>query len=252
MPEEGLETHELKEQLEEAAEHAHGHGHGKGAPGWITALSLSTAVIAVLAAIASLYSGARANEAILLKNDAIHKTAEAADRWTYYQAKGIKEDVNRAMQSLVVLMTPSGEGADTKKFELAKQGFEKEEKNALAKKNASEAEARGFEAEREQFDEESEQALQHHELFAKAVTIFQVSIAIAAIAALTKKKFMWFASMLAGAGGVVFLVLGFLPSKAKAAEHAAEHPSAEVAPAAEHGSAKPPAEGHGGEKPAGH
>jgi len=52
MPEEGLETAEIRERLEEAREHAHGHGGGGTAP-WIMALSLSTAILAVLAAVAS-------------------------------------------------------------------------------------------------------------------------------------------------------------------------------------------------------
>jgi hypothetical protein len=91
MPEEALETQELKDNLEEAREASEG-GEGGGAPPtpWTLWLSLSTAVIAVLAAIASLEAGANANDAILRKDDAILHQAKADDAWAHYQAAGIK------------------------------------------------------------------------------------------------------------------------------------------------------------------
>jgi len=53
MPEEDLETGELKEHLDHAVE------HGEGGPRWTQYLSVSTAVLAVLAAVASLVQGRR-------------------------------------------------------------------------------------------------------------------------------------------------------------------------------------------------
>ena len=58
--------------------------------------------------------------------------------------------------------------------------------------------------------EESSHSLHLHHQFAKSVTIFQVSIALSAIAALTRRKAMWWLSLLLGGGGVVFFVLGFV------------------------------------------
>src|SRR5258705_10793055 len=46
-----------------------------------------------------------------------------------------------------------------------------------------------------------------HEVFARAVTMFQIAIAIAAISALTKKYSFWFVSLVFGAVGCAFLVL---------------------------------------------
>ena len=71
MPEEGLETGELKESLDQHVERAEKrHGHGEkgakgegGGPRWTSYLSLQTAVIAVFAAVASLESGGNSNEA---------------------------------------------------------------------------------------------------------------------------------------------------------------------------------------------
>ena len=70
--------------------------------------------------------------------------------------------------------------------------------------------AQEFEKKVEESDEQSEHSLHIHHLFAKAVTIFQVAIALAAIAALTRKKMMWYVSLATGLVGVWFFVQGFL------------------------------------------
>src|SRR5437868_5435781 len=109
MPEESLETSELKESLDQGVELAHGEhkGGGHGAKGeggglrWTSYLSLQTAIIAVFAAVASLESGGNSNEAILAKNEAILYQSQASDQWAYYQAKGVKESL-AANQALLV------------------------------------------------------------------------------------------------------------------------------------------------------
>src|SRR6202171_2827686 len=56
-------------------------------------ISLTTAVLAALAAVASLKAGSTVNEALVLKTDATRLQAQASDQWAYYQAKGIKSAV---------------------------------------------------------------------------------------------------------------------------------------------------------------
>src|SRR5258708_12666895 len=63
---------------------------------WLRWLALSTALFAVLAAIASLKSGQLANESLLRMNEATLKQAQASDAWSYYQAKGIKQVTREA------------------------------------------------------------------------------------------------------------------------------------------------------------
>src|SRR5882757_6315016 len=110
MPEEDLETAELKEQIdqrvEDHAHHAHHAHHAEGhkpaaQPSWIRYLSLSTAMIAVVAAVASLESGARSNEAILEKSEAMLNQSRASDQWAYFQAKGIKATLSEGEASIV-------------------------------------------------------------------------------------------------------------------------------------------------------
>src|SRR5438552_17700676 len=88
MPEDDLETNDLKEQLDKSAEDVRG--------GWLTYLALTTAIIAVLAAIASLESGTYSNIAPLEKNEAVLLQAKASDQWAYYHPKGVKRNISSA------------------------------------------------------------------------------------------------------------------------------------------------------------
>ncbi|HXX41768.1 MAG TPA: DUF4337 family protein [Chthoniobacterales bacterium] len=163
------------EHLHEEVHHSAEHGGEK----WITWVALSTALLAVLAALAGLLSGKHANEAMMSQ-------IEAADHWAYYQAKGIKAAVLDAKMSL------SGAPQEQDK---AKAERYSEEQSEIQK------EAHGKEA-------EAKSNFHQHEIFAGSVTMFQIAIAIAAISALTKQRRFWMVSLLFGVAGCVFLVVG--------------------------------------------
>ena len=86
MPEETeIDTDSLREKIDEQRE--------KRGGSFLRWISLTTALLAALAAIASLKAGATVNEALVLKTDATRLQAQASDQWAYYQAKGIKAAV---------------------------------------------------------------------------------------------------------------------------------------------------------------
>ncbi|MFI5297890.1 MAG: DUF4337 domain-containing protein [Polyangiales bacterium] len=201
MPEEGLETAELREQMEEAKEHgAHGaHGAPAGGKSWTLYLSLSTAIIAVFAAISSLQSGANESHALLEKNEAVLIQAQASNKWAYYQAKSTKGALYEAQ--IAGLDEAKTDVAARLKAKVTKYDEEKAEINKEATKLDEEVVAKG---------KESEEFLHKHHRFAYAVTVFQISIALSAIAALTKTKPMWLLSLVTSLGGVAFAAMGFL------------------------------------------
>src|SRR5207249_9106275 len=82
---------EAEVPLEHLQEHVH-HSAEHGGEVWISWVALSTAVLAVIAAIAGLLSGKHANEAMMSQ-------IEASDQWSYYQAKSIKAAVLDAKMS---------------------------------------------------------------------------------------------------------------------------------------------------------
>ncbi len=171
---------EAEVPLEHLHEEIHRHAEHSGEK-WISWVALSTAILAVLAAIAGLLSGSHANEAMM-------KQIESADQWAFYQAKGIKAAVLDAKMSL------TGSTSDADREKAAKYS---EEQNEIQK------EAREKEG-------EAKQNFHQHEVFARGVTFFQIAIAIAAISALTKRKRYWLVSVTIGAVGCIFLILGFV------------------------------------------
>jgi hypothetical protein len=164
--------------LEHLQEEIHHHAEHGGAP-WISWVALSTAILAVLAAIAGLLSGHHANEAMM-------NQIEASDQWGYYQAKSIKASVLEAKMTLAATATEKDkEKATQYQEEQSEIRREAEHKQTEAKTN-----------------------FHKHEVFARSVTMFQIAIAIAAISALTKKRRFWFVSLVFGLAGAVFFVLG--------------------------------------------
>jgi hypothetical protein len=183
MPEEEFETTEFKERLEEATERAVEASEHRSR--WVTYLSFTTAVIAVLAAIAALESGTYSNDALMQKNEAVLAQGKASDQWAYYQAKGIKAAVYTA-------------GGSTDK---AQQ--ETQEQRDISKS------AKEFESEVQKSSGQSERSLEHHHQFAYAVTMFQVSIALAAVAALSRQKIVWLVGLMISALGLAYFLNGF-------------------------------------------
>jgi hypothetical protein len=186
-----IETDKLQERIGEELEH-----EGGSLLKWI---ALSTALFAALAAIAALRAGATVNEALVLKTEATRLQAEASDQWAYYQAKGIKAATAEAARTpwLAIAKEPPAEYAEKEK----RYG---EEQKEIDKK------AREFEKQRDEKSREADELLHHHHGFANAVALFQVSIALGAVAALTRSRPVWGASLLLGAAATVLFALTYL------------------------------------------
>ena len=188
MPEEPeVDTETLHEAVHEELEREGGR--------FLRQIALTTAVLAALASVASLKAGGTVNEALALKTDATRLRTEASDQWAYYQAKGVKAAVQEAARNtwLAVEKEPPPE------YEARIKRYEEEQKEIEAK-------AREKEREAEEKQGEAEELLHRHHAFANAVALFQVSIALGAVAALTRNRLVWLASLLGGlAGAAVFV-----------------------------------------------
>ena len=69
--------------------------------------------------------------------------------------------------------------------------------------------AKELEKEAHQETELSGRSLEHHHRFAYAVTMFQVSIALAAVAALSRQKAMWLVGLMISGLGIAYFLDGF-------------------------------------------
>lgn len=174
---------EIEVPTEHLHEHLHHHAHKSGER-WVMLVALTAALLAVFAAITALFAGHYANESMI---DQI----QSSDQWAFYQAKGIKAAV---LESRVELMKELGKvpsEKDVQKIERYKEEQKEIEEKAREKEHGSQL------------------FLKTHTILSRGVTIFQIAIAICAIAALTQRKWLWYASIFLGSCGLIFLMVAF-------------------------------------------
>ena len=193
MPEEPeIETEKLREAVHEELE--------EDDSGFLRRIALTTALLAVLAAVASLQAGDTVNEALVLKAELARLQAQASDQWAYYQAKGIKGAVSEAAANAWAAAgrpAPSAVAGGAQRY--------------ASEQAAIRRTAETYEKERDRRSDEADRLLERHHGFANSVGLFQVAIALGAVAALTRQKLIWWGSVLLGAGGTALLVLSYAP-----------------------------------------
>jgi len=155
-------------ELEHAAQH-----EPKGLAGQ---LAVATAVIATVGAIFAYMGGATQANAGLYKNDAAIKKTEASNQWNYYQAKSGKQN----LAELALELAP----------EPRKAFYTDEIKRYKAEKAEIKLAAEKLEAEAKAWDDKSGEQMHQHHRWAQATTALQIAIAMAAIALLTKRKWL--------------------------------------------------------------
>jgi uncharacterized protein DUF4337 len=174
------------EELEPPIEHLHETVHHEAhhsQEAWITMVALSTALLAGLAAVAALLSGYHANTAVMDK-------VAASDQWAFYQSKSIKESIVQGKLDLA---------------ELLEKPVNKKDKDKIAQYKTDKA---GIKKKAEEMIRTSHEHFERHEMLARSVTMFQVAIAVAAIAVLTKRRWFWYMGLLFGVIGAAFLAYG--------------------------------------------
>jgi hypothetical protein len=153
-------------------------------------LAVITAILATIGAFFAYMGGATQANAGLLKNDAAIRKTEASNQWNYYQAKSNKQNLSE----LALDLSTNEEQKTKYRDKIARYEKEKAEIKAKAEK---------LDEESQHFDEQSEAQLHQHHRWAQATTALQVSIALAAITLLTRRRWMEVATLVTGAIGVV-------------------------------------------------
>ena len=189
MPEEiEIDTDKLRETIDSEIERE-GGGH------LLRWISLSTALIAAVAAVAALRAGDTVNEALALKTDAAQLQGQASDQWAYYQAKGIKA----AIASATAASYKAAGKTVPAETEAAAARYVREQGEIQLK-------AREIEKERDAKGHDAIGLLERHHRYANAVALFQVAIALGAVSALTRMRLVWFGSLALGAAGLGFFL----------------------------------------------
>jgi len=168
-------------ELEHAAQGGHGDNH-------TSSIAMFTAIIATVGALFGYMGGATQANAGLYKNNAAIKKTEASNQWNYYQAKSSKQNLSE----LALELAPA-----------KKEFYQEEIKRYKGEKAEIKTAAEKLEAESKKWDQQSDDQMHQHHRWAQATTVLQVSIAMAAIALLTRRKWLEYVMYGAGAVGVV-------------------------------------------------
>jgi hypothetical protein len=174
---------EIEVPLEKVQEDLHEAAHS--GPSWFIWGALLSALFAVFAAVASLMSGHHANEAVI---DQIL----ASNHWNYYQAKGIKAAIIESRHEMLKALGKEPSDKTTEKLEEYRVQQKEIQEQAKEKESGSVLH------------------FSTHQILAKAVTLFQIAIAVTAIAVLVRRRWFLYLSGAFGVGGLFFLAQGLM------------------------------------------
>ena len=172
-------------------EHAQQGAHHGDSGGMINQIAMFTAIVATVGALFGYMGGATQANAGLYKNNAAIKKTEASNQWNFFQAKSTKQSLAEVSRDLTLV------DGDKAKYQAKIERYEKE-------KTDIKIAAEKLEAESGAWDKSSDEQMHQHHRWAQATTVLQVSIALAAIALLTRKRWLEYAMFaLAGVGVVI-------------------------------------------------
>jgi hypothetical protein len=162
-------------------------------------VSLATAIIAVLAALGTLFAHHRSISALSAKNEAILKQARATDTYNAYEAKQIRYNIYRALLASDLIRNPEN-----------RTRVEAIAENERTSSPAVLTKARVLEEQAAHEEERSEEILKSYELLQFATTMFEISIVFVSISVLARARLFLPAGCALSGLGLVFFVIGLV------------------------------------------
>jgi hypothetical protein len=181
-----LEAHEHAEHAEHAA-----HAHDP----FIARVSITIAILAVLAATVGSLETIEAGGAITASSEAVLAQDEATDAWSEYQADSLKKHI-------YALAADAG-GPNAGRYKSTSD-------DQVAKQAPIRSHATELQAERDKLLKESREHEHRHHWLTAAATALEVGIAVCTVAIITRRKSFWYGSVgLALVGVALFSVAYF-------------------------------------------
>ena len=166
---------------------------------WLNYLALSSVIIAVCASLSTFRGSSYSTRTVLSQT-------QASDQWAYYQAKSVKAnlyEIQKQELEIELALLPQAKGAGLRQsYERRIADYAQRIERYNNEKAEIERTARSLESTREH-------ALAHGQSFGVAVIFLQIAILLLSIAALMKKKPVWFVGLATGAVGFVYFLNGF-------------------------------------------
>ena len=166
---------------------------------WMGYLALSTAIMAVLAALTTLYMGKFSSRAIMAQG-------QESNEWAYYQAKSIKQHAFEMNRKALELQFHSQKGLPP---EVATE-YEK----TLAKYGD---EMKRYDSEKKEIKDKAEgiakSKLKAQEMggnFAYALIFLQIALMLSSLASLTKRHYLWYIALVCNLGWLFYFLDAWL------------------------------------------
>ena len=166
---------------------------------WMGWLALSTAIMAVLAALTTLYMGKFSSRAIMAQG-------QESDQWAFYQAKSIKQHTFEMSKHALNLQYRSQKGlpadvaADFEKT-LAKYGDEIKRYDGEKKEIKDKAEG---------IAKTKFKAQEMGGNFAYALIFLQIALMLSSLASLTKRHYLWYIALACNVGWLFYFLDAWL------------------------------------------
>ena len=159
---------------------------------WLNWLALSTLIFSAAATLGSSkaggYSGKATTSQIL-----------ASDQWAFFQAKSVKQHTYELQRDALTLQALNAPEATQPKYKEATDRYSK----SIAKYEGEKTEIK---AKAEELEKTRDSASKFAGMFGKAVLYLQIGIMISALAALLKKRPLWWLSFLPGITGLIYFI----------------------------------------------
>jgi len=165
------------------------------APPWLRQVAMVTGVLAALGAFLTVRSTTLSNDAIYRSTRATLLQAQASDAWAEYQADSIKANV---AQTQLDVLAPAQPGRDL---------LEAQIKDFRARQPTKQTEAKNLQDNRDRELAHGQQLLGEKDIVGYAGMAGQFAIALASVAALTRRRPAFYAAVFFGL--VAFGVTGY-------------------------------------------
>lgn len=170
---------------------------------WLNYLALTTVILAVCATLSSFRGSSYSTRAVMSQT-------QAASQWSYFQSKSIKGylyELSKAELEAEI-------AANASLWPDRSLGIYRDLAGRYAQEIARYAgEQAEIQAQARQLEQRRDHAQAHAKTFGMAVIFLQIAILMSSVSALLRRKQMWILSLLAGSVGIVYFVLGLLPSR---------------------------------------
>ncbi len=186
MNDPALEAHEHAEHAEHAAH--------ENSP-FISQVSITIALLAVVAAITGSLETIESGGAIIAANEAVLAQDKATDQWNFFEAKSLKKNLYS------IAADAGGPKADEDRAKAKHEGLDQDK---------AQEEAKALEDESHKAQALSQIHENRHHRLTFGATLLEIGIAISTIAIITRKRWPWIISAVLGVAGSVVAASAYL------------------------------------------